>query len=227
MRAFHFSHPSPILRNALRFLLFLLLAPSLTSAQASNPAAEEKPSSPVPKMLAPPNPYQPITGGQRLKWIAYSTLGPESLIAGIWSAGIGTARDMPPEYGPHWGGFGDRYGMRFTGISTSNMMEAGLGAIWGEDPRYFRAAGQPFHRRLERIFVMTVVAPRRDGHYEPAYARLIAYPGNNFLSNTWRVASDSTTSKALERTGYAFAGKLVLNAWDEFWPDVRRIVFKK
>ncbi|HEY1468924.1 MAG TPA: hypothetical protein VGF61_07755 [Candidatus Acidoferrum sp.] len=217
------SHPNSVFR----FALFLLLAPSLTSAQVPKSAAQEKPASPGPKLLAPPDQYRPITGGQRMRWIACSTLGPESLLAGIWSAGIGTARDSPPEYGPHWGGFGDRYGMRLTGISTSNVMEAGFGAIWGEDPRYFRAAGQPFGRRIEHIFVMTVVAPRRDGHYALAYARLIAYPGNNFLSNTWRVSSDSTTTKALERTGYAFSGKIVLNAWTEFWPDVRKAVFKK
>ena len=220
-------HPSTALRNVFRFALLLFLGQSITFAQAPKPAAQEKPSRPVPKFLAPPNQYHPITGGQRMRWIAYSTLGPESLLAGVWSAGIGTARDMPPEYGPHWGGFGDRYGMRLTGISTSNLMEAGFGAIWGEDPRYFRAAGQPFGRRIEHIFVMTVVAPRRDGHYAPAYARLIAYPGNNFLSNTWRVTSESTTTKALERTGYAFSGKIVLNAWTEFWPDVRKVVFKK
>lgn len=227
MCAFYSSHPSANLRNALCFLLLLLLAPSLTSAQVPKPVADDKPITPAPKLLAPPNQYHPITGGQRLKWIAYATLGPESLVGGLWGASYGTARDMPPEYGPHWGGFADRYGMRLTGIASSNVIEAGFGAIWGEDPRYFRAAGQPFHRRIEHIFVMTVVAPRRDGHYAPAYARLIAYPGNNFLSNTWRVPSESTTSKALERTGYAFAGKLVLNAWEEFWPDIRKAVFKK
>jgi hypothetical protein len=227
MRALCSPHPSTTLRNVLRFALLLLLAPSLTSAQAPKPAAMEKPSSPMAKLLAPPNQYHPVTGGQRMKWIAYSTLGPKSLLAGIWSAGIGTARDMPPEYGPHWEGFGDRYGMRLTGISTSNVMEGGLGAVWGEDPRYFRAAGQSFGRRIKHVFVMAVVAPRRDGHYAPAYARLIAYPGNNFLSNTWRVPSESTTTKALERTGYAFLGKIASNTWAEFWPDVHKAVFKK
>ena len=162
-----------------------------------------------------------------MKWIAYSTLGPDSLLVGVWSAGIGTARDIPPEYGPHWEGFGERYGMRLSGISTSNVMEGGLGAIWGEDPRYFRAAGQPFSRRIRHIFVMTLVAPRRDGHYAPAYARFIAYPGNNFLSNTWRVPSESTTTRTLERTGFAFLGKIAGNAWAEFWPDVRKALFKK
>jgi len=55
---------------------------------------------------------------------------------GLFSAGIGTGRDTAKEHGLHWGGFGDRYGMRLTGISTGNVIEAGLGALWEEDPRY-------------------------------------------------------------------------------------------
>src|SRR4051794_33160024 len=78
----------------------------------------------------------PVTGEQRLKWAAVSTVGAPSLIGGLFSAGFGTGINSPNEYGPHWDGFGKRYGMRLTGIATSNLMEAGLGAAWGEDPRY-------------------------------------------------------------------------------------------
>jgi len=38
--------------------------------------------------------------------------------------------------------------MRLTGVSTGKAIEAGLGSLWGEDPRYFRAAGQPCIRIL-------------------------------------------------------------------------------
>ena len=64
--------------------------------------------------------YQPITGRQRLRWFVRSTIGPQSLAAGMFTAGFGTAKNGPREYGPHWGGFGERYGMRLTGVATSN-----------------------------------------------------------------------------------------------------------
>jgi len=73
-----------------------------------------------------------------------STVGPVSLAAGLFSAGFGTAMNRPREYDPHWEGFGKRYGMRLTGIATGNAMEATIGPLWGEDPRYFRATGQSF-----------------------------------------------------------------------------------
>ena len=39
--------------------------------------------------------YQPITGRQRLQWFAQSTAGPQSLAAGLFSAGFGTAINRP------------------------------------------------------------------------------------------------------------------------------------
>jgi hypothetical protein len=145
----------------------------------------------------------------------------------VFTAGFGTARNAPKEYGTHWEGFGQRYGMRMTGISTGNAMEATLGAIWGEDPRYraYRQEGQPFKDRVRRVALLTFVAHDRQGNLMPAYARYIAVPGNNFLSNTWRADSEANTHSALLRTFWGFLGLMGRNAFDEFWPDVQRKVF--
>ena len=171
-------------------------------------------------------PTVPITGKQRLEWAAIGTVGPASLLGGTISAGWGTLFNAPHEYGPHWAGFGDRYGMRLTGLATSNAMEAGLGAIWHEDPRYWRKGdGAPLKDRVKHIFKYTFLALDDAGAARPAYARYIAYAGNNFLSNTWREQSEADTSHALERTATAFLGRIASNTWDEFWPDVKGKVF--
>jgi hypothetical protein len=178
--------------------------------------------------LAQTTPDESITNGERLNWFAKSTVGPASLTGGVISAGFGTLINRPREYGPHWEGFGDRYGMRLTGIATSNAMEAGLGAIWGEDPRYPRAGGNAgFGSRVGHIVKWTFVAQNRDGSVRPAYARYIAIPGNNFLSNTWREPSEATAGYALERTGLGFLGRMAGNTFEEFWPDVKRKVFHR
>jgi hypothetical protein len=170
-------------------------------------------------------PYHYITGGQRFKWFVDSTVGPETLTVGLFTAGFGTARDTPKEYGSSWAGFGKRYGMRLTGVSTGNAMEAGLGALWKEDPRYFRAYRQPFKGRLENVVIMTFLAHDRNGQLTPAYARYISTPGNNFLSNTWRADSEANTRSALLRTVWGFLGLMGKNGFTEFWPDVQRHVF--
>jgi len=165
--------------------------------------------------------YQPLSGKGRIKWAAVGTVGAPSLAGGLVSAGFGTAIDRPEEFDTHWNGFGKRYGMRLTGVATSNAMEAGLGAIWGEDPRYPRAAGQPFGRRIGHVFKMTVMAPNREGLIEPAYARFAAISASNALSNAWRPDSDVTAQRTGIRIGLGFLGRLASNAFVEFWPDVK------
>lgn len=154
--------------------------------------------------------------------------GPESLAGGLFSAGFGTWLNRPSEYGTHWDGFGYRYGMRLTGVVTSNVMEAGVGALWGEDPRYHRAGAEvPFGRRVGHAVKWTFVAANRDGSVRPAYARFVAISGSNFLSSTWREQSESDVTHSVERIGLGFLGKLAGNSFSEFFPDVKRKFFRR
>ena len=173
------------------------------------------------------NSYQPITAKQRIKWMIRATVGPKSLTAGLFTAGWGTLENDPKSYGPHWEGFGERYGIRLSGISLSNTMEAGLGSIWGEDPRYRSDEGAPFVHRIEHAAEMTFMARNRDGNLIPAYARFIAVPGSNFISNAWRAPGQDDTEHAVIRTGLGFAGRFLSNTFDEFWPDVQQKVFHR
>src|SRR4051812_24821177 len=169
----------------------------------------------------------PLTNSERLKWFSKSTVGTASLLGGTISAAFGTLWNRPVEYGPHWEGFADRYGMRLTGISTGNAMEAGLGAIWGEDPRYFHSKNRTIQGRIGNAMLMTFLARQRDGSYGPAYARYIATPGNNFLSNTWRADSEANSKDAALRTLWGFLGRMGGNAFQEFWPDAQKYIFHR
>lgn len=163
---------------------------------------------------------QPFTFRERMKWLAQSTVGGESLLAGVFTAGYGTALNHPPEYGPHFEGFAQRYGIRMSGVAVSNTMEVGLGALWGEDPHYYRlGSGHPFKARVKSVVLETFYSRKRSGGFSPAYARLIAVPSSNFLSNTWRTDSEADASHAILRTVYGFAGHMTRNAWEEFRPD--------
>lgn len=171
--------------------------------------------------------YRPATGMQRGVWFVNSTVGFTSLAgAGALSSAWGTMRNSPEEYGPQWEGFGKRYGMRLTGVAAGNAMEASLGALWGEDPRYFRRGG-PFAQRVKHIIAATFTAPGHNGAYRPAYARFIGNVGNNFLSNTWRVKSESGAGDAAMRCVWGITGRMGSNAFTEFWPDVKRKLRRK
>ena len=169
-------------------------------------------------------PYRPISARQRIQWELKATLGPESLFAGVLSAGMGTAVNRPSEYGPSWGGFGQRYGLRLTGVATGNAIEAGLGAIWGEDPRYDPLPGQPFGSRVRNAIKLTFTARYKDGHLGPAYARFVADAGNNVLSDLWRPRSETNPADTLWRMVSGLLGRMAGNTFVEFWPDVRKHV---
>jgi hypothetical protein len=171
--------------------------------------------------------YVPITPRQRIDWLLADTIGPVHLGAGVFTSAVRTALDTPKEYGPGWTGFGKRNGIRLTGTSTGNVIEAGVGTLWGEDPRYFRVPEKSFGARVGNVIKQTFLARRRGGQSAPAYARFMAIPGNNFLSNTWRADSKADNPHAVYRTLEGFAGRMAGNAFDEFWPDVKHHLFHK
>jgi hypothetical protein len=171
-------------------------------------------------------PISPITGKQRLTWIVKATIGPQSLAGGVWSAGLGSWKVKPPEYGRGWDGFGKRYGMRLTGVSVGNAIEGSLGAAWGEDPRYPRSGTGSVWQRVGHSAKMTLAAPYADGHVGPSYARYAGIVGNNFLSNAWRVDSEANTRAAFTRVAFGVLGRFTGNMFEEFWPSVMTKVRK-
>jgi hypothetical protein len=168
---------------------------------------------------------RPITAEQRVAWALANTLGPQSIIGEAFIAGFGTWRDKPVEFGSHWDGFGKRAGMDLSEAAVSHTMEAGLGAIWGEDPRYYRDAGAPFKNRLGHVLKMTFLARNRDGALMPAYARFIAIPSSSALANTWRPESERSLGNVGARIGLGVLGRIGNNMCMEFWPDIRRRFF--
>jgi hypothetical protein len=196
-----------------RFVLVLFLLVNVVSARAQSGIPSSDPVIPA---------YTPITGQQRLEWTAHASFGPSSLLGGAVSAGIDTLRNSPSEYGPHWAGFGKRYGLRLSNRVISSGIEASAGSLWGEDPRYFRAPEKRPKARFANIVRMTVISHNRAGREMPAYARFLAVPSSAFLSNAWEPDSHNSTGDALNRIAASFATRIIGNAFSEFWPDVRR-----
>jgi hypothetical protein len=166
--------------------------------------------------------YTPITPEERFKWFVKANTGPKTLAGHLVVSAINTGLDSPHEYGPHWDGFGKRIPLRASGVAVNSAIEGSVGALWGEDPRYFRAAGQPFKKRLGHVVRMTFMSYNKNGRVMPGYARFTAYTGGGFLQNTWRPDSQTQTSDALMRIPFGYLGRFTSNAISEFGPDILR-----
>jgi hypothetical protein len=206
---------------------FLIAAFSITGA-CCNVFAFVDPAPVVADIVVEAGPTPEVTPGQRLAWFDESTFGALNLGGSIPGAAWLTLLNKPREAGPHWGGFAERYGVSVSTNAVSNAMEAGLGAIWGEDPRYWRdGAGVSLKSRLGHVVKWTVAAPDRNGALRPAYARFIALSGSSFASNAWREPSDTDSEHSLRRIGLGLLGRMGSNAFNEFWPDVKRRLFHR
>jgi hypothetical protein len=171
--------------------------------------------------------YYPITPSQRLRWFVTGTVGPAHMAGVAFVSACGTAVDRPGEYGPHWTGFADRLGIGVAGSALRNAMEASGGLVLGEDPRYFRVPQQPFRGRVGNVVRLTFFARSRHDDVKPAYARYVGIFGSNFVSNTWRARSEANAQDALLRSSEGLAGRMAANAFEEFWPDLKKYFFHK
>ena len=166
--------------------------------------------------------YQPITGRERVDWIVVGTIGFRSLaIVGPLSAAWNTAWNTPEEWERTWSGFGKRYAQREADVAISNTIEAGLGALWHEEPRYIRSGRKGIMPRARYAMKTVLLAQRPDGRLAPAWGRYAGNTLNNLIENAWLPPSVTTPGQTVARMGLGFVSRLGGNLWEEFWPDVR------
>jgi hypothetical protein len=172
--------------------------------------------------------YVPITGSQRADWIVDGTIGRKSLfvvgpLATVWQTGFNT----PEEWGRGVSGIAKRYAQREADVAISNSLEAGLGALWGEDPRYIPSGRKGIWPRARYAIKTVFLAQGRDGRLRPAWGRYAGNTLNNLIENAWLPPSVTTPGQTVLRSGVGMLGRLGGNAWEEFWPDVVRRFRKK
>jgi hypothetical protein len=198
-------------------LIATCLGPATTSTFAQTTTGDGTASDRTQPSLV----YVPPTGADRLKWTADGTLGAASIATGVFIAAWNTAWNIPSEWNATWSGFGKRFGSREAQMTISNTVEAGLGAAWGEDPRYFPSGRTGFWSRTGYAAKTVFVAHRRSGRLAPAWARYAGAIGSNVAANTWLPPGDRSAGQSVRRVGNGFLGRFVGNLWMEFWPDVR------
>ena len=166
--------------------------------------------------------YQPITGRERVDWAVIGTVGIRSLtVVGPLSAAWNTAWNTPKEWERTWSGFGKRYAQREADVAISNTIEAGLGALWHEEPRYIRSGRKGIMPRARYAMKTVLLAQRQDGRLAPAWGRYAGNTLNNVIENAWLPASVTTPGQTVARVGLGFLSRLGGNLWEEYWPDVR------
>ena len=143
-------------------------------------------------------------------------------------AAIGQANNSPKSWGQGWGAYGKRYGASFAdnGIGTY-MTTAIFPSILREDPRYYqRGKGKFSHRAfysISRLFVTRTDS----GHTRFNFSEIVGNAAAGGISNIYHPPEDRTLSRNLNTWGMLILLDGVSNELKEFWPDIRRKVFRK
>ncbi|HEY7293152.1 MAG TPA: hypothetical protein VH583_25170 [Vicinamibacterales bacterium] len=210
----------------MRVALLLVLLGSLSvpsTVHAQEPDAEETSElASVGQPSGMPANYVAVTPAERIDWLLEGQVSPRSNGVGVLSAWWQTTWVTPEEWGFSWSGFGKRYLERQADIAISGGLEAGVGAIWGEDPRYIPCSCRRFWQRTRWAMKTVLLAPRPDGHLAPAWGRVVGNTLNNVIENAWLPPSVTTPGETTLRSVNGFLGRLAGNLFDEFWPDVAR-----
>lgn len=203
------------------------LDPGHTPSESVAPTAATAIARPTDQQPASPNGFTPMTTADRVDWIVGGTIGLQSLGIGVMAAALQTGFDSPREWRRSWEGFGRRYAAREADVAISNSIEAGLGAIWGEQASYVRSRVRGIRPRLRHALQTVFLAERRDGHLAPAWGRYAGNVFNNLIENEWLPPSLTTWQATTLRSLSGFGSRAIGNVWEEFGPDVMRLVLRR
>jgi hypothetical protein len=143
-------------------------------------------------------------------------------------AGIAQAKNDPKSWGQGWGAYGKRFGSSFADNSIGTYMTVAIfPSLLKEDPRYYQMGKGGFKKRawhgVNRLFVTRTDS----GHDRFNYSESVGNAVAAGLSNIYHPAEDRTFSRNITTFATLIMWDGLANEMKEFWPDVRRKVFRK
>ena len=180
----------------------------------------------TPDSTPPPPAYTPLSLEQKYFFAMDKIVGAPALTLVFLKASFDQVRNVPHQWGSDEGAYAVRYASRFGRSFARQNLAFAVRALDGEDPRYFMLGKGGGWTRTKYAVGHTFVAKNNRGEWMPAYAVLVSNFGMPFIANEWRPDRHSVPREF--RTGLGGVGFAVgSNVVQEFWPDLRKKVFKR
>ena len=170
----------------------------------------------------------PLTAGQKFRlatagtfdWAAYPFNGA--------LAGIAQAKNDPKEWGQGWGAYGKRFAASFADNSIGTYMTTAIfPSLLHEDRRYYQLGKGSFGHRVYHAVNRLFVTRTDSGHDRFNYSESVGNAVAAAISNAYHVPGDRTASRNATSFGFLIMYDGLSNKLKEFWPDIRRKVFRK
>lgn len=165
------------MRSKIFFTLLLLTIPFYANAQTSK--------DPNPKTQNGQTYVRPDSKTRAKRYVK-SIVGPVALVKTTVSAGYGTWRNFPVEWGDKWEGFGRRFASEFGKSAIKNTTQFGLDEAFKLDSAFYRSGKKDFGGRLGDALASPFVARNKNGKKVFGFPRVVGtYTANVIAYETW------------------------------------------
>jgi hypothetical protein len=170
----------------------------------------------------------PLKPGGKFKLFAKTSFDPAIIAIAAAQAGLSQADDQFGGYGQGAEGYGKRFGAAFADEVSAGFFGNFLyPTLFKQDPRYFRLGHGGFRHRFGYSLAQELVCHTDSGGRTfNASAVLGAFTAGG-VSNLYYPSDDRGFKLTMSRSGLALAYASIGNLLSEFWPDIKRKVFKK
>jgi hypothetical protein len=167
-----------------------------------------------------------VTG--KLRFHIENAVGPMAIVGTAAYAGILQEAGAPLEWRQGAAAYGERFASTMAWSGIHSALAFGLDSTLHQDPRYFRlGSGTGFWRRSAHALRGTILTRTDSGGETLSTWRLGSAYGAAFLSNEWYPDRLNTARLGFLQGSMTLGFGLVGNLGAEFWPDIKRKLFKK
>jgi hypothetical protein len=143
-------------------------------------------------------------------------------------AGQAMLLNSDPELGHGIAGYGRYYWRSFVdGVSGTFFTEAIVPAITHEDPRYYTMENGGFFRRTGYAISRAFVTKTDSGGTTFNWSEVAGNGLEAALSNAYYPPQERGLSQTARNWGTQMESAVLNHVFQEFWPDIRRIVFRR
>ncbi len=168
------------------------------------------------------DPIVPLAVKDKFTVYLKKTYGPGAFLKSGAIAEINQAQNQPAEWGRGWDGYGNRFGSSMGHRVVSNTISFGVGALRGEDPRYFPSEQTRTAARIESALAQTFVVHTDQGGRTVAIGRIAGALGGGLVTRTWQPDSHGIIWLGIQNGAISLAFDAASNVLREFWPDVKK-----
>lgn len=172
--------------------------------------------------------YKPLTGKERFHlYLNQTFIPPQAILGPLFSSAIDQINHDPPEWKLGAAGYGRRFASRLGTNFVSNSIQAVGAAALHEEPRYISSSSKNFFRRSGHALLFTLVTYDNSGKVTPAIANIGSTYAASMISTYWLPKRYTALGDGVRDGNIQMGFNGLFNLFEEFWPDIRKKIFKR